>query len=146
MMQSTNVVNLVARLGADPEVRAVGEQNKASLRVCVVSSRKDDKPNWVNVTAWGKTADFVKDYLKKGMLVSVAGSLRNDEYEKDGAKQRFSYVNAEAFHILSGKNESAEGVALSPPPEQVAAPAKPRRATKPSVDEFTPDEDELPPF
>lgn len=112
-MASLNKVMLIGRLGADVEVRTVGEQSVARLRLCTDESYTDrngqrvERSEWHTVSVWGKQADFCKSYLGKGSLVMVEGKLTTREWqEKDGSKRYATEVKAERVQGLD-KRENA---------------------------------------
>lgn len=81
----------VGRLGADPELKTVGETSLASFSLAVDSGydRESGKrlTSWVNCSVWGKRADTVAKYISKGDQITVSGDMHNREYErKDGGK------------------------------------------------------------
>ena len=90
-----NTVELIGRLGADPEVRSLRNGGQVcNLRVATEERWTDDnnqrreRTTWHTVEIFGKgTVGAVEKYLRKGSLVHVAGILAYDEYEKDGVKQ-----------------------------------------------------------
>lgn len=92
-----NKVILVGRLVSDPEVR----NTQSGVAVCKFNVavdrpyQKDNNGNnptadFISCTAWRNTAEFVGKYFSKGSPISLEGSLRNENYEKDGVKH-YSY-------------------------------------------------------
>lgn len=84
-----NDCTFIGNLGKDPETRAAqnGGTNFTTFSIAVnkQGANRDDKPLWVNVTTFGKTSEFVSNYLKQGNMVLVQGALELQEYEgKDG--------------------------------------------------------------
>ena len=93
-----NSVMLIGRPGAEPEVKNFSNNNKvARFRLAVDERRMNANREWVNDTqwftlvAWGKVADRVERYVKKGMQVAIDGSLRNNEWTDDKG-QRHSNI------------------------------------------------------
>lgn len=92
-MSTKNLVIILGRLGADPELRhtksgdAVCNLSVATDRYAKDASQK--KTDWHRVSVWGKSAEAAAQYLKKGSEVLVQGEIRYSEYEKDG-QRRFS--------------------------------------------------------
>ena len=70
-----NVVNLVGRAGAMPEiVHFESGTVKCKLPLAVNRrSRNNDKPDWFNLEIWGRTAEIAGDYVKKGSLMGIQG-------------------------------------------------------------------------
>lgn len=79
-------LTIIGRVGRDPEMRFTASgQAVTNFSVAVSekynnsSGEKVEKKVWIRVTAWGKTAEICKEYVKKGMLVQVTGKLSGDE-------------------------------------------------------------------
>ena len=64
-----------------------------------------DEVSFINVTIWGKTAENLKQYLKKGTQICVEGYLTQDRWEKDGKKESRLNVTAESIQLLGGGNK-----------------------------------------
>ena len=100
-----NVVCLMGRLTADPELRHTAN-NVAVTTFTLAVDRSFVKAgtervtDFIDVVAWRNTADFVTSYFKKGQLVAVNGSLQVRNYEdKDGNKRKAYEVMAENVHF-----------------------------------------------
>jgi single-strand DNA-binding protein len=105
-----NVVNLAGRVGGDPEVKYF-ESGKvvAKFTMAVNRNGKDVPPDWVNVEAWGKTAETVGNYLRKGALIGVHGSLKTESWQdKEGNPQSKLVVKADQFRFLGSKKDSEQ--------------------------------------
>lgn len=108
-MASVNKVIIVGHMGADPEVRYTqGGQPVASLRVATSESWTDkqgarqERTEWHQVTAWGKTAEACGKFLAKGRQVYVEGRLQSREYEKDGQTRKVWEIQADNVVFLGG--------------------------------------------
>lgn len=99
-----NSVELIGRLGADPELRTLST-NAAVCRFNLATNRygsPDEQGNrtyeteWVTVEAWNKLAEICTSYMHKGRRVRVAGSLRTDSWtDKESGQPRYrTYVRA----------------------------------------------------
>jgi single-strand DNA-binding protein len=81
-------VTIVGTMGKDPQLAAT----KSGISYCKLSvatmKKKDDKEftSWHNITAWGKTAEYVSKYAKKGSKIFIEGELHYGDYKKDGVK------------------------------------------------------------
>ena len=115
-MQDTNLVILIGRLTQDcgNDERSflyVGNGTaKAVVSLAVNRSVKKngnwaDEVSFINVTIWGKTAENLRQYLKKGTQICVEGYLTQDRWEKDGQKQSRLNVVAESVQLLGGGNK-----------------------------------------
>jgi single-strand DNA-binding protein len=80
---SLNVVTLVGRVGGDPDVKYFESGTvKCSLTLAVNRRTKNsDQPDWFNLEIWGKTAQIAADYVRKGSLIGVTGSLKFDRWQ-----------------------------------------------------------------
>lgn len=93
---NVNVVVIDGNLTRDPELRHLGSGTAVcKLRVAVNSRRKDsqtgewvDKPNYFDVTVWGKSGENAAQYLSKGRPVTVEGRLDWREWEDQGGNKR----------------------------------------------------------
>ncbi len=107
-----NTVILMGRLVADPELKKAGENNVVNVRVAVDRNSKDGGADFIDVTAWRQTAEFLAKYFKKGSMVAIEGSLRTDTYtDKDGNKRRRVDVLANRVSFCGSKSESGTGSA-----------------------------------
>lgn len=94
-----NNCTFIGRLVRDPEVRTVGEAKTASFTLAVdkrFKSKNENAPtaDFIPVSVWRSTADFVENYFHKGKQVSVVGSLETYSYDKDGEKRYGFRINA----------------------------------------------------
>ncbi|MCF7923016.1 MAG: single-stranded DNA-binding protein [Candidatus Marinimicrobia bacterium] len=114
---SVNKVLLVGRLGQKPELKYTTSQMAVvNLSVATTESRKDrdgnykDETEWSRVVVFGKTAEFVANYLDKGALVYVEGRLQTRSWEnKDGVKMSTTEVIANAVTSLGSGGGSTGG-------------------------------------
>lgn len=112
-----NLVVLRGNLARDPELRVVGEKRTAVVNFTVATSReftrangsKDEVTTFVRCEAWDSGAEAVANTLKKGDLVMIEGSLRNDSWEKDGVKHSTMKVRVNNFApIVKGSKKNTE--------------------------------------
>lgn len=100
-----NLVVLRGNLARDPELRVVGQNKTAVVNFTVATSReftradgtRDKTTSFIVCEAWDTGAVAVSNSLKKGDLVMVEGSLRNDSWEKDGVKHSTMKVRVNNF-------------------------------------------------
>lgn len=112
-----NKVEVLGRLGADPEVRTL-ENGTVLARVSVGTNKvwmdknnqKQEETSWHNITMFGKLAENAQRILQKGSLVYVEGELKYRTVEKDGVKTRYTDINARDFRILTDgkRNENPQ--------------------------------------
>jgi len=114
-MYSRNRVDIIGHLGADPELRRLDDETPvANFRVAMTerwgSDEKQERTEWIRVAAFGKLAELVGKYLKKGSYVSVEGSLRTRSYDKDGVTHYATEVRASNVGFLDKKGAPAPDV------------------------------------
>jgi single-strand DNA-binding protein len=117
-----NTVNIIGRLGADPEIRHTPSGKAvASLNLAVDDGWGENKKTvWIGVTLWGATAELAGKAHSKGDRVGITGRLSQEAWEKDGVKQRKTKVTAEAMHLLEPKRADTPGTHA---PANTPAPA-----------------------
>lgn len=106
-MASLNQVNLIGRLGKDPDVRMVsGTVKKASFSLATSrfvknGDEKSEKTEWHNIVVWKNLAELAEKFLKKGMLVFISGEITYRTWEKqDGTKAYMTEINGFVLNIL----------------------------------------------
>jgi single-strand DNA-binding protein len=116
-MQNVNVVAITGNLTHDPELSHTGGGTAvARLRVAVNGRRKDsqtgewvDKPNFFNVTAWGKQGVACSEHLEKGRPVAIQGRLDWRSYEvEDGGKREAVQIIADTVQFLNARAKAEE--------------------------------------
>ncbi len=121
---ATNLVVLTGRLTDNPTVRYGAQSQTAVARfnLAVDRGKKDGKDlgtDFPSIVAFGKTAENIEKYCKKGSLVLIMGRLQTGSYEKDGRKIYTTEVLLDRVEFLEKKSDSAAG---TPAPAD-AAPA-----------------------
>ncbi len=111
MSNMRNKVQLIGHLGMDPEVKTF--DNGQMVRISVATSEKYRNKNgesveetqWHNVIAWGKTAEIMEKYLKKGQEVVINGKLETRQYDdKEGNKRYVTQVVCSDLLMLGKAN------------------------------------------
>ena len=110
-----NKVQLVGRLTRDPEIRySQGENATATARFSVAVNRrfKNAEGNYdadfINCVAFGKSAEFVEKYFKKGMAIGLTGRIQTGSYtNKDGQKVYTTDVIVEETEFVESKGASS---------------------------------------
>ena len=113
---TVNKCILVGNLGRDAEIRNTGGGTTiANLRLATTDRRKaqdgtwTDHTEWHSVVAFGKTAEVMERWGKKGKMLYIEGRLQTREYnDKDGNKRWSTEIVANEIRLLGGKND-AEG-------------------------------------
>ncbi|MCC7491588.1 MAG: single-stranded DNA-binding protein [Fimbriimonadaceae bacterium] len=105
-----NRIVLVGRLVADPEERHTNDGSVLSkFRIAVDRPRRRDRDkesDFFNVSCFGRSAEFVNRYLRRGDLVGVEGRLQIDDYtDKNDQRQRWVEVRADNVQSLGGRSD-----------------------------------------
>jgi single-strand DNA-binding protein len=135
-VSSFNKAILIGRLTRDPELRTTGTGRQvASFGIAVDRQFKSDggpDVDFFNVSAWGKSAEFVGNYLSKGRLVCVEGRIQNRKFQtKEGQDREVTEIVADNVQGLDRPRDDGGGQAVA-----AARSAPPEVA--PGVDEFDP--------
>ena len=111
MKSLRNSVQLIGRLGKDPEVKQFNDKKKVSFSIATTDIYKNQKgekvedTQWHNVVIWGKLAGVAEKYLKKGNEVAVEGKLVHRIFETNGEKKFFTEINVNDMVMLGGKKD-----------------------------------------
>lgn len=106
-MPSLNRIQLIGRLGKDPESHTTpGNRNVVTFSVAVGDRWKDRQgevktmTDWFNIEAWGKLGEICEKYLHKGKLVYLEGRMRTDKYDHNGETRYFTKVVLSQMQML----------------------------------------------
>lgn len=99
-----NNVILIGRLTRDPWTNGDGDNPVAKFTMAV--DRQKEGADYPNCVAWGKTAEVVGKYLKKGALIAVSGMIRTGSYKKDGEDVYTTDVAVNRVKFLESKKDS----------------------------------------
>ena len=131
-----NKLILTGRLTKDPEVKAIGDNNMvAKFTIAVNRNYKDKDGNrpadFIPCEAFGKTAEFVSNYITKARLVEVDGEMRVDQYQNEAGENRsFTKCHVNTLNALdSAKSANEESTATN---TEIERPSKPAAAKKPT--------------
>ena len=106
-----NRVILMGRLTADPELRQT-QSGISFVKFNIAVDRKfkndngEHQTDFISVTAWRKTAEFVSKYFSKGKMIIVEGSLRNNDYTDANGVKHYS-MDVQADNVSFGESKSA---------------------------------------
>ena len=106
-----NHVVLVGRLTKDLELRYIAGSGTPVANFVLAVDRefagKDGKKetDFLNIQVWGKSAENCANYIGKGSLVAVQGSIIIEKYEKDGERRTFTKINANKVQFLDSKKD-----------------------------------------
>ena len=109
-MPALNRVQLIRRLGKDPESRFTPTGKKVTHFSLAVSSRRKGKDGeakeyteWVNIEAWERLGEVCQEYLKKGSLIYLEGRLKTDKHEDKSESRFYTKVVATELKFLDKK-------------------------------------------
>ena len=128
-MLGVNKVILIGHLGKDPELRYTpGGQPAANFTLATTerwndkNGQRQERTEWHNVVAWGKLAELVNQYLKKGRAAYIEGRITTRSWDdRDGNKKYRTEIVANQVQFLSSGggtpsgNDAAEGGQESAP-------------------------------
>jgi single-strand DNA-binding protein len=109
-----NKVILVGRLGKDPEMRSTpGGSTVAKFTVATDekftdrAGEKQERTEWHNIVAWGKLGEICGQYLRKGKLVYIEGSIRTDSWDdkESGQKKYRTEIIANTMKMLDRRGD-----------------------------------------
>ncbi|MCR1821827.1 MULTISPECIES: single-stranded DNA-binding protein [Terrisporobacter] len=109
-----NQVVLIGRLTKDPEPGVIPGSGSSTSKFTIAVNRdyKDKEGkipvDFIPVEVIGKVADFVNNYIGKGRLVAIQGSIRKEEYMKDDEKRSITKVSAKSVQALESIKKSEE--------------------------------------
>ncbi|MBC6418483.1 MAG: single-stranded DNA-binding protein [Prochloron sp. SP5CPC1] len=105
-----NVVHLVGRAGIDPEIRFFDSGAKRCRLVLAVDRRRknNDKPDWFELEIWDRTAEIAYDYVRKGSLIGIQGSLKIDRWSdrNTGTPRSKPVIRVERLELLGSKRDN----------------------------------------
>jgi single-strand DNA-binding protein len=108
-----NVVHLVGRAGGDPDVKYFESGSvKCNITLAVNRpSKNSDEPDWFNLEIWGKTAEVAANYVKKGSLIGIKGSLKMDTWTDKNTNTPRSkpVIRVDKLDLLGSKRDSESG-------------------------------------
>jgi single-strand DNA-binding protein len=144
MAASVNKVILLGNIGKDPEVRYMTSGDPVatvSLATTEVWKDKDgtkqERTEWHRVVFFGKLAQIVSDYVKKGMPIYVEGTLRTRKWQDQSGQDRYTTeIVAGTMQMLGSSRSSNQDMA--------PGPAQPPMKSSPSSSSFDDLEDDIP--
>ena len=147
-----NCITLVGRAGRDPEVRYLESGTMVANLTLAVNRRKNEDPDWFNLEIWGKQAQVAADYVRKGSLIGVVGSVRIEKWadRSTGEQKSKPVVRVDNLQLLGSKRDNEQSDPFAAPS---AAPAQQRpaaataarpTAAAPAWDSGPPSDEEVP--
>jgi single-strand DNA-binding protein len=118
MAKSVNKVILLGNVGKDPEIRSTPSGVQvASFTLATSDRQKDaqgnwqDRTEWHNLKAFNRTAEIVRDYVKKGSKLYVEGKITTNSWDdkETGQKRYRTEIIVNDLSLLSGRDEGSPG-------------------------------------
>ncbi len=100
-----NNIVLIGRMTKDPELKYTST-GKGNTRFTLAVSRNKDEADFINCTAWGKTAETIAEYLRKGRRIALQGRLSVNSYEKNGETRWSTEVIVDKFEFVDTVNST----------------------------------------
>ncbi len=154
-MASFNKVILLGNLTRDPELRYT-PKGTAIARIGLAVNRKystdtgetKEEVTFIDIDAWGKQAELISQYLRKGSPLFLEGRLKLDQWDDKNTGQKVSKLRVilETFQFVGGNRAGEGGPAGSAtgsyaPSAPSAAPSQPRPASRPPTTSAPPSSD-----
>lgn len=134
--QTLNSVMLVGYVGGDPDRKDQESGNVVANVSLAINRPKSEEPDWYSLELWNKRAEVAMNYVRKGSLIGVTGSLKIDRWTDKVTQlpRTKPVIRVDRLELLGGKREtgSEETEAETETPE-VAAPNRQRKTTKASA-------------
>ena len=126
MARGVNRAFIIGNLGQDPNMRYMSSGSAvANISIATTEAWKDkqtgekkERTEWHRVAAFGRLAEIMGEYLRKGSQVYIEGKLRTRKYDKDGQTHYSTEIIADQMQMLG----SRQGQSQSAPSSQPAAP------------------------
>ena len=99
-----NNTNLMGRIVKDIELKTNNNGNNFTY-LTIAINRNKEQADFINCVAWGKTAELLANYSKKGDQIAVVGRLETYTTERDGQKQTNMNVNVSQVHFVSAPKQ-----------------------------------------
>jgi single-strand DNA-binding protein len=148
-----NKVILVGRLGKDPEIRSTpGGQSVAKFTIATDekftdrAGEKQERTEWHNIVAWGKLGEICGQYLKKGKLVYIEGSIRTDSWDdkESGQKKYRTEIVARDMKMLDRRGDEGSGGGGGYSQSRSSGTGAGSGKSAPASNDFVEDDEEVP--
>jgi single-strand DNA-binding protein len=145
MARGVNKVILIGNCGGDPEVRYMPNGNAvANVTLATSDTWKDkqsgqqqERTEWHRVVFFGRIAEVVGEYARKGSKLYIEGRLQTREWEKDGVKR----YTTEVVVDMGGQMQLLDGKPSDQAPRQQSQPAQQRPSQQSAPQQSAPDYD-----
>ena len=103
-----NKVHLIGNLTKDPELRYTKQNTPVASYTIAINTRygEQQQTEFINISSWGKSGEFVSKYFKKGQPIAITGRLKNRNYEDNNGVKHYSMeVITEDIEFVGSKKE-----------------------------------------
>ncbi len=133
---SVNKAILIGHLGKDPELKYLANGRAVATFSLATnenwtdkSGQKQTKTTWHNLVAWGKQAEVINEYCRKGKQLYIEGRIENRSWDKDdGSKGYISEVVVQNFQFLGSRDDSQASTESTGQPQPASNPPGPSDA------------------
>ena len=98
-----NIVILMGRMVRNPELKYTSS-GKAYANFTLAVQKNKNEAEFIDCTAWEKTAETIAEYFEKGSKILIQGRLSVSNYEQNGEKRKFTKVLVNSFEFVESKN------------------------------------------
>jgi single-strand DNA-binding protein len=121
---SLNVVTLVGRVGMEPKPMVFQDTGNVLCTLTLAVRRrtsKTDEPDWFNLEIWGKTAETAINYVHKGSLIGVQGSLKIETWtdSKTGNLRSKPVIRVDRIDLLGSRRDNDAGAVSHYEPHEI---------------------------
>ena len=145
MAGSLNKVILIGNLGADPEIREMGDGTKMAKFSIATTERYKNKDGervanteWHNIVLWRGTAEIADKYLKKGDSVCIEGKLKTRSWEdENGVKKYATDIQGESMTMLGSRRDAdPSNLGYSPPQSNTSQESSKQTKSDEDIDDL----------
>lgn len=109
-----NKIMLVGRLATEIKMEKSGETKYGRFSLAVQRRGKKDEADFISCTVFGKTAETMFEWCRKGHRIGIEGHLQISQYEKNGEKKSGYSVIVDTMEFLQAKNEKSGDTSQAP--------------------------------
>lgn len=135
-----NQCNFIGRLGNDPEIRYMPD-GKAAATISIGCSEKwkdkqtneqRERTEWVRCVSFGKLAEIMGEYLRKGSLVYISGKMQTKKWQDQSGQDRYTTeIVVSEMKMLGGKGDNQGGQQSQQPQQQQGGWGQPQQQQAP---------------
>jgi single-strand DNA-binding protein len=116
-IMNLNSVHLVGRVGGTPDIKYFESGSVLCTLTMAVNrrSKNNDQTDWFNLKIWGNTAKIAADYVKKGSLIGIQGSLEIESWtdRATGNERSSPVIKVDRLDLLGSKRDQENGADYS---------------------------------